>query len=40
MHALTFDERGATTQYDGGEERAPQVHVGLLDGVGQDFVDA
>lgn len=40
VHALTFDERGAATQYDGGEERAPQVHVGLLDGVGQDFVDA
>lgn len=37
--APTFDEGGATTQHDGREEGAPQVHVRLLDGVGQHLMN-
>lgn len=36
----TFDQRRPSAQHDGGEERASEVHVGLLDGVGQHLVDA
>lgn len=38
--APTFDQRRPSAQHDGGEERASEVHVGLLDGVGQNLVDA
>lgn len=37
--APTFDQRRPSAQHDGGEERASEVHVGLLDGVGQHLVD-
>lgn len=36
----TFDQRRPSAQHDGGEERASEVHVGLLDGVRQHLVDA
>lgn len=36
----TFDQRRPSAEHDGGEERASEVHVGLLDGVGQNLVDA
>lgn len=35
----TFDQCGSSTQHDGGEQCASEVHVRLLDGVGQDLVD-
>lgn len=39
LSLITFDQCGSSTQHDGGEQCASEVHVRLLDGVGQDLVD-
>lgn len=36
----TFEKRGASRQYDVGEQRSPQVHVRFLNGKNEHFMES